>query len=374
VAEPLTPGRPARLAVLASGRGSNLAALLAAFPPDPPPVPPAEAAVALVISDRRGAGALDLARAAGVPALHLPFGRDRAAFESARTTPSSRRGSTSSPWRASCASSRRPSSRRWHGRLLNVHPSLLPAFPGLHAVRQALEAGVERSGCTVHFVDAGVDTGPVVVRREVPVLPGRRRGHAAGADPGRGAPRLPAGDPRRRARGGGAAPAGDRHRRRRRAPRRCVSGARVLVVGGGGREHALAWALVRSAAGGGGHPGARQRRHGDPRAAPALPAALGEPAANDALVAAALRERVDLVVVGPEAPLAAGLVDALAARGVAAYGPSAAAARLEASKAHAKAFMARHGIPTAEAVTTDRHAAAYAAVASWRPSRGVAWS
>jgi len=61
---------------------------------------------------------------------------------------------------------------RHRGRLLNVHPSLLPAFRGLHAQRQALEAGVAESGCTVHFVDEGVDTGRIVVQRRVPVLEG----------------------------------------------------------------------------------------------------------------------------------------------------------------------------------------------------------
>src|SRR5690606_6837596 len=61
---------------------------------------------------------------------------------------------------------------RWHGRLLNVHPSLLPKHRGLHAQRQALEEGVRESGCSVHFVDAGVDTGKVIVQRRVPVLPG----------------------------------------------------------------------------------------------------------------------------------------------------------------------------------------------------------
>lgn len=61
--------------------------------------------------------------------------------------------------------------RNWRGCLLNIHPSLLPAFPGAHAHRDALAAGVARSGCTVHFVDEGMDTGPIIAQAEVPVLP-----------------------------------------------------------------------------------------------------------------------------------------------------------------------------------------------------------
>jgi phosphoribosylamine--glycine ligase len=129
---------------------------------------------------------------------------------------------------------------------------------------------------------------------------------------------------------------------------------RVLVVGSGGREHALAWKIAQS-----------------PRvervlAAPgsdgmaALAACHPGVSAEDvpALVALAVRERADLVVVGPEAPLAAGLVDALRAAGIAAFGPTAAAARLEASKAFAKRFMARHGIPTAAFALFDELEAA----------------
>jgi phosphoribosylglycinamide formyltransferase 1 len=167
-------GRPARLAVFASGRGSNLAALLAAFPPfGAVRVGPeaADAAVCLVVSDRAGAGALELARAAGVTALHLPFGRDRDAFEAAAERELARAGIDLIALAGFMRILSPAFVERWAGRVLNVHPSLLPAFPGLHAVRQALEAGVSRSGCTVHLVDAGVDTGPVIAREEVPVLP-----------------------------------------------------------------------------------------------------------------------------------------------------------------------------------------------------------
>lgn len=125
-------------------------------------------------------------------------------------------------------------------------------------------------------------------------------------------------------------------------------GDTVLVVGGGGREHAIAWALAKSTqvdevlvapgnAGTAVEPGCRN---------------LGIKATDiDGIVAAALEHSVRLVVVGPEDPLVAGLVDACEAAGVAAFGPSAAAAQLEGSKAHCKAFLLEHGIPTGAAAT-----------------------
>ncbi|MFZ5476457.1 MAG: phosphoribosylamine--glycine ligase [Myxococcota bacterium] len=114
---------------------------------------------------------------------------------------------------------------------------------------------------------------------------------------------------------------------------------RILVVGGGGREHALAWALAK-------HGHALAFTHENPGFL-----GLGEPRGADALAAA---EGMDLVVVGPEAPLAEGLVDALTARGIPAFGPTRAAARLETSKVFAKAFALRHGLPTARSRTFSR--------------------
>ena len=138
----------------------------------------------------------------------------------------------------------------------------------------------------------------------------------------------------------------------------------VLVVGGGGREHALAWKLAAS------------RRVERVFVAPGNPGTAGEPkveniaiAADDVggLVELASSRRIDLTVVGPEAPLVAGLADSLAAEGRPCFGPSARAARLEGSKSFAKAFLVRHGIPTARYETFDRLAPA----ADYVRSRGA---
>ena len=117
---------------------------------------------------------------------------------------------------------------------------------------------------------------------------------------------------------------------------------KVLLVGGGGREHALAWKLAQSE-----HLGALVAAPGNPGIAAHAECAAVKDGDLDELVALARRERPDLVVVGPELPLALGLADRLRAAGMSVFGPSQAAARIESSKAFAKDLMARHGIPTA---------------------------
>jgi len=173
--------RTARIAVLASGRGSNLASLLAAFPPVPAAEPhgsdtvaPPLGSIALVICNKPDAPALERAREAGVDAVHVRWdaGHPREEFESEVS-----RLLDAAAIDLVCLAGfmRLLSGRftaRYAGRLLNIHPSLLPDFRGLHAQRQALAAGATEAGCTVHFVDAGVDTGQVVLQLRVPVLPG----------------------------------------------------------------------------------------------------------------------------------------------------------------------------------------------------------
>jgi phosphoribosylglycinamide formyltransferase 1 len=156
---PFPLDRQARIAVFASGRGSNFASLVAAFPPSGDEA----------LSDRAGAAALERAAEAGVPAEYVPFGRDREGFERSAQELLERHAIDLICLAGFMRVLSGAFTERWHGRLLNVHPSLLPAFRGLAAPRQAIEAGVRGSGCTVHFVDAGVDTGRTIVQRSVKV-------------------------------------------------------------------------------------------------------------------------------------------------------------------------------------------------------------
>jgi len=163
---PFPLGRPARLAVLASGRGTNLEALMEAFPPGNP-----LGEVVLVVSDNPEALALERAKRRGVEAVALPW-RGRRAFEGeALDLLEARRVDL-----VLLAGFMRLLSPRfvepWYGRLLNLHPSLLPDFPGLRVHQRVLEAGARETGSTVHFVDQGMDTGPILLQGRVPVLPG----------------------------------------------------------------------------------------------------------------------------------------------------------------------------------------------------------
>ncbi|MGA9090478.1 MAG: phosphoribosylglycinamide formyltransferase [Bradyrhizobium sp.] len=156
-----------RVAILISGRGSNMVALIrAAMAEDFP------AEVAVVISNRADAGGLEKARASGIPTVTIeskPFGKDRAAFEAVlQSALDAHRieliclGGFMRLFTAEFV-------QRWHGRMLNIHPSLLPAFPGLDPHGQALTAGVKISGATVHFVIPETDAGPILMQGAVAV-------------------------------------------------------------------------------------------------------------------------------------------------------------------------------------------------------------
>lgn len=158
-----------RVAVLISGRGSNMAALIQAASG---PTYPAQ--IALVISNRADAGGLSLAAAAGVATRvieHRPFRGDRAAHEAVIDT-----ALREADIEIVCLAGymRLLTSflvERWSGRMLNIHPSLLPAFPGLDTHARALEAGVKVHGCTVHLVTQATDAGPILAQAAVPVFP-----------------------------------------------------------------------------------------------------------------------------------------------------------------------------------------------------------
>jgi phosphoribosylglycinamide formyltransferase-1 len=169
VSGPPAAGARKRVAVLASGRGSNLQSLLDACAD---PAFPAQ--IALVIVNVPEAQALDRARRAGVPALlidHRIF-PSRVAFETAIDL-ALRAAGIELVCLAGFMRRLTPSfTLAWAGKLINIHPSLLPAFPGLHTHRRALETGTSSHGCSVHFVTAELDAGPVIAQAAVPVLPG----------------------------------------------------------------------------------------------------------------------------------------------------------------------------------------------------------
>jgi phosphoribosylglycinamide formyltransferase-1 len=159
-----------RVGVLLSGRGTNALALIeAARAADYP------AEIALVVSNNPEAAGLLRAAEAGIATLaidHRPLGKDREAHE--RAIDAALRAAEVgfvaltgymrilTPWLVAA----------WRGRMINIHPSLMPLFPGLHTHRRALEAGVKLHGCSVHWVTDGVDEGPLIGQAAVPVLPG----------------------------------------------------------------------------------------------------------------------------------------------------------------------------------------------------------
>ena len=159
-----------RVAILISGRGSNMTALIeAARAPDYP------ADIVLVVSNVPGASGLEKAAAAGVPVSTIaskPFGKDREAFERALQSELLKNNielvclagfmRVLTPWFVT----------QWEGRMLNIHPALLPLYKGLHTHERALADGVKEHGATVHFVVPEMDSGPIIVQRSVPVKEG----------------------------------------------------------------------------------------------------------------------------------------------------------------------------------------------------------
>ena len=158
------------LAILISGRGSNMEALLSAAANPAYPAKPV-----LVASNRPDAKGLETAAAAGIPTLaidHKLYGKDREAFERELDKALTEAGieiialagfmRVLTPWFVT----------RWEGRMINIHPSLLPKYKGLDTHQRAIDAGDAEAGCTVHWVSAGVDEGEIIAQAAIPILPG----------------------------------------------------------------------------------------------------------------------------------------------------------------------------------------------------------
>ena len=164
-----------RTAVLISGRGSNMGALIdAARDPGYP------AEIALVLSNRATAGGLDLARAGGIATAAVSYKAAGAAAAEATITATLEANGIELVCLAGYMRLLSPEFvARWHDRMINIHPSLLPAFPGLDTHERALAADVKLHGCTVHFVRHEMDTGPIIAQAAVPVLAGDTPGRLA---------------------------------------------------------------------------------------------------------------------------------------------------------------------------------------------------
>ncbi len=159
-----------RLGILGSGKGSNCRAILERIRDGS-----LAAEARIVISDVADAPILDIARDFGVPGVHVPPGKFRTILEPAAEQELVRTLQAADVELVVLAGFMRvlkaPMLDAFPRRIINIHPSLLPKFPGLAAWKQALAAGEQVAGCTVHYVDAGIDSGDILGQREVPVLP-----------------------------------------------------------------------------------------------------------------------------------------------------------------------------------------------------------
>ena len=157
-----------RIAVLASGSGTNLQAIIDKLHKNPD----VDVEIAVVVSDNKNAFALERARREGIPAVFVDMKRfpSREAFDDEIDRVLESYGVELVVLAGYMKILQPKFVRKWRNRIMNIHPALLPSFPGTHAVRQALDYGVKVTGVTIHFVDEGVDTGPVIAQEPVRIL------------------------------------------------------------------------------------------------------------------------------------------------------------------------------------------------------------
>ena len=158
-----------KIAVLASGRGSNFLAILAHIN-----ARKINGRCIALITDNKDALAVTRAKKEGIPVIihHFKDYADKAAYEADLLASMKETGADLFVCAGYMRIIGKEIAEEFAGRMMNIHPALLPAFPGLHSQKQALDYGVKVAGCTVHFVDAGLDSGPIIVQKTVPVLDG----------------------------------------------------------------------------------------------------------------------------------------------------------------------------------------------------------